>query len=70
MIKMLPVKTGIDTLPKPMTKKQALAYGVKMMPRDLELAGFICSIFESDQEIHGGRWYRINYGKSIPASFL
>lgn len=57
------VKMGIGTLDKPMTQKQALNYGIKNMPMDLKRAGFACSVFVSDSNIHGGTWFRINYSK-------
>jgi hypothetical protein len=59
----LPVKVGLSTLDKPMTKMQAFKYGEKHMPKDLKRAGFQTVIFTSDPVIHGGLWYRINYGK-------
>lgn len=46
-----------------MTREAALRYANAMMPADLKRAGFIASIFESDMQIHGGLWYRINYSK-------
>jgi hypothetical protein len=35
------------------------------MPRDLKKAGFTTSVFQSDAEIHGGEWLRINYGLTM-----
>lgn len=59
----LPVKFGLSTLPAPMTHAQALRYGNRSMPPDLRRAGFQTVIFRSDSDIHGGDWFRINYGK-------
>ncbi|MFP5513288.1 MAG: hypothetical protein ACLGJC_09430 [Alphaproteobacteria bacterium] len=60
----LPVKVGaFDTLPIRMTREQAQRYGERNMPADLKRAGFQCVVFRSDAEIHGGHWFRINYGK-------
>jgi len=63
----LPVRAGCgnNAFPVPMTQKQALRYGEQNMPADLKRAGFVCSIFRSDPEIHGGDWFRINYGKTV-----
>jgi len=58
----LPVKVGCGTLDKPMTRAQAQRYGEKVMPTDLKRAGFECVIARTDIEIHGGEWFRINYG--------
>lgn len=58
----LPVKVGLSTLPKKMTKAQAERYGNRHMPKDLKRVGFQTVVFESDVEMHGGKWYRINYG--------
>ncbi len=60
------VKSGLDTLPGMiMTMEQAERFGNRHMPRDLRNAGFQTVIFASDPEIHGGFWFRINYGKSV-----
>ena len=59
----LPVKAGLATLPLSMTRAQAQRHGDKAMPPDLRRAGFKTVIFRSDREIHGGDWFRINYGK-------
>ena len=59
----LPVKIGLGILPAPMTAAQARRYGEKNMPRDLRRAGFRVEIFRSDPALHGGDWFRINYGK-------
>jgi len=50
-----------------MSKAAALRHAERIMPADLRRAGFIASIFSSDPEIHGGSWFRINYGKTVPA---
>lgn len=57
------VKTGLSTLPEPMTRQQAQRHGERNMPSDLRKAGFKCIIFRSSPDIHGGDWFRINYGK-------
>jgi hypothetical protein len=57
------VKVGIGSLDRPMTRKQAMRYGQRNMPTDLKRAGFETVIFRSDPELHGGDWFRINYGK-------
>lgn len=49
-----------------MTEAQALRFADKMMPNDLRRAGFKASIFASTMEVHGGLWFRVNYGKTIP----
>lgn len=59
----LPVKQGLHTFDQHMTRKQALRLGEKTMPADLRRAGFQTVIFKSDPEMHGGSWFRINYGK-------
>ena len=60
----LPVKVGCcDTLPLRMTRAQAQQWGERNMPSDLKRAGFKCVVFRSDPEIHGGNWFRVNYGK-------
>ena len=59
----LPVKIGLDTLPRSMTREQARRYGEQHMPRDLKAAGFNVVIAKSDAWLHGGVWFRINYGK-------
>lgn len=56
-----PIKVGIGQLDKPMTREQALRWGERNMPVDLKRAGFVCSVFVTDEEVHGGRWYRVNY---------
>lgn len=57
------VKVGLGQLGKPMTKKQAYRYGEKNMPSDLRRAGFETFVFVSDEDINGGLWFRVNYGK-------
>lgn len=59
----LPVKIGLSTLEMPMTRQQALRYGERAMPNDLRRAGFHTTVARSDVEIHGGEWFRVNYGK-------
>lgn len=61
----LPVKVGILTLDKQMTRDQAMRYGKRYMPADLKRAGFECFVSKSDAEMHGGAWYRISYGKKV-----
>jgi hypothetical protein len=62
------VKVGLGTLDKLMTVAQAEAYGNKNIPADLKRAGFTTSIFQSDPEIHGSAFLRVNYGKVVPSS--
>jgi hypothetical protein len=57
------VKIGLHTLDKAMTREQAMRYGQRHMPADLKRAGFQCVVAKSDPEMHGGEWFRINYGK-------
>lgn len=57
------VKVGLHTIDRPMTRKQAQRYGERNMPADLRRAGFQCVVFASDREMHGGEWFRVNYGK-------
>jgi len=59
----LPVKVGLQTLDKRMTREEAMRYGLRRMPADLIRAGFTCVVARSDAEMHGGDWFRINYGK-------
>ncbi len=59
----LAVKVGLHTLDKAMTREQAQRYGERNMPGDLKRAGFQCVVARSDAEMHGGVWFRINYGK-------
>ena len=59
----LPVKVGLTTLDKPMTRKQAERYGKRTMPADLKRDGFESIVARSDAELQGGRWCRIDYGK-------
>jgi hypothetical protein len=57
-----PVRAGSSgELPTPMTRRQALRWGEQNMPKDLKRAGWTCSVFASDAEIHGGLWFRVNY---------
>ena len=46
-----------------MSKGQAMRYGQKNMPADLKKAGFKTVVFQSDVEIHGAVYLRVNYGK-------
>ena len=60
------VKVGDnDVLDTRMTRAQAQRYGDKHMPADLKRAGFETVIFRSDPEIHGGDWFRVNYGMHV-----
>lgn len=45
------------------TKAGALRIARANMPADLRRAGFVASIFASDPELHGGEWWRVNYGR-------
>ena len=58
-----PVKVGLGTLDKKMTRAAAHRYGVKNMPADLRRAGFQTVVAKTDIDLHGGVWLRINYGK-------
>lgn len=58
----LPVKAGVLTLDKPMTRAQAKRWGDRHMPADLRRTGFETFVSRSDPEMHGGTWYRISYG--------
>ena len=57
------VKINGSTLERPLTMKQAERYGRNAMPEDLKRAGFVCSVFLTTREIHGGEWLRVNYSK-------
>ena len=57
------VKVGLHTLDRHMTREQAQRYGERHMPADLRRAGFNTVVARSDIELHGGEWFRINYGK-------
>jgi hypothetical protein len=59
----LAVKLGLSTLDKPMTRAAAQRYGERNIPADLKRAGFQVFVSKTDAELHGGVWYRINYGK-------
>lgn len=48
-----------------MTREAALRYANKVMPSDLRKAGFSAGVFESDPEIHGAKYFRIGFGKSV-----
>lgn len=62
------VRVGIGKLDQHMTMSQAKRYGDRNMPRDLKAAGFQTFVGVSDQELHGGLWFRVDYGKTIPSS--
>ena len=59
----LMVKVGASTLPKPMTREQAQRWGERNMPADLKRAGFVTVVGKSDAEMHGGVWFRVNWGR-------
>lgn len=59
----LPVKHGLGTLDKPMTRRQADRYAQKAMPADLRRAGFTAYVTRSDPELHGGNWFRVHFAK-------
>jgi len=61
--KKYPVRIGGSTLEMPLTINKAERYGRNAMPQDLKRAGFICSVFLTSREIHGGEWLRVNYSK-------
>lgn len=61
----LPVKLGLHTFDKPMTRTAAKRLGERLMPNDLKRAGFECVVGRSDIQMHGGEWFRINYGKKV-----
>jgi hypothetical protein len=67
----LPVKHGCGYItdgnlnPRLMTRQQAQRHGERTMPADLKRAGFQCVVAQSDPEMHGGSWFRINYGKKV-----
>ena len=61
MVEKRSVAIGVSVLPKKMSKKQAYNYAWKVIPKDMKSAGFVPVIFESDEEIHGSLFYRINY---------
>lgn len=61
----LTVKIGLYVHDKPMTREQAMRYGLRHMPKDLKRAGFDCIVARSVEWMHGGNWFRINYGKRV-----
>lgn len=65
MVERRDVRMGVSntTLHLGWTKTQCKRWGDKNMPADLKGAGFKTVVFSSDPEIHGGLWFRINYGK-------
>jgi len=66
-----PVKFGLGTLDKRMTRKQAKRWGERHMPRSLKDIGFECVVTTSMAELHGGEWFRVSYAgapfKGVPA---
>jgi hypothetical protein len=61
----LPVKVGLLTLDKTMTRAGAQRWGDRHMPIDLRKAGFLTFVGKSDAEMHGGVWFRVSYGKKV-----
>jgi hypothetical protein len=61
----LPVKVGCITLDKPMTREQAKRWGDRHMAKDAKRAGFLTVVCKSDAEMHGGVWFRINWGRKF-----
>ena len=61
----LPVKVGLLTLDEMMTREQAKRWGDRHMPKDAKRAGFLTVVGKSDAEMHGGVWFRINYGREF-----
>lgn len=59
----LVVKVGAGALEPPMTAAQARRWGERNMPSGLRAAGFHVHVSRTDPQIHGGTWFRINYGK-------
>lgn len=58
------VRVGIGKLEGLMTESQARRYGDENMPKDLKAAGFKTFVGVSDQDLHGGLWFRVDYGKT------
>ncbi len=46
-----------------MTREQAQRWGDRHVPRDLKRAGFRAYVFESDEVVHGARYFLITYGR-------
>ena len=59
------VRIGIGQLDQPMTLDHARRYGARNLPHDLKAAGFTTFVSASDAELHGGLWFRIDYGKTF-----
>lgn len=65
----LPVKYGADYVrgsngePRLMTRAQAQRLCERSLEPSKRRAGFTCSVAQSDPDMHGGRWYRINVSK-------
>ena len=59
----LVVKVGAGALETPMTAAQARRWGERNMSSGLRAAGFHVHVSRTDPQIHGGTWFRINYGK-------
>lgn len=53
----LPVKAGLHTFDRPMTRAGAQRMGERLMPKDLKRAGFDCVICRTDLQTHGGEWF-------------
>lgn len=68
------VKHGIGQVvdqhlkPIRMTRAQAFRYAERNMPGDLRAAGFQSFVGRSDPELHGGDWFRIDYGMQCGAA--
>lgn len=60
-----PVRVGLGVLPQPMTRAQARRYGEANLPADIKAAGFGVSVFASNPEIHGEKFFRVLYGKTV-----
>lgn len=62
------VKYGIGVLvdkdlkPIRMTRPQAQRYAERNMPSDLRKANFKAFVGRSCVDLHGGEWFRIDYG--------
>ena len=59
------VKVGLTTLDRPMTRSQAKRWGDRHMAKDAKRAGFLTVVTKSDAEMHGGVWFRVNYGRKF-----
>lgn len=65
-VERLTVKVGIgECVGRKMTRDEAKRYGRRHMPKDLKASGFEVFVFQSDPEIHGSSYLRINYGKHV-----